>query len=105
MRVGFACLLVGLFRGDAFGRSRGDLTGDGKVDGVDALKIMRIVCGLEEGTEEDLYLGDVHPIPGEGGKVIGDGKLPRDDALQLLKYSVGLLSSGEAPGDSEETVA
>lgn len=77
----------------------GDITGDGVVDGRDALKIMRAVQGLETVSEAEVALGDVWPVPGLDGRRIGDGKLTREDAELILKQSVGLLPGGTISGD------
>ncbi len=78
---------------------RGDITGDGVVDGRDALRIMRVVEGYETATPDELARGDVYPLPGTGGRLVGDGQLTRHDAEKLLRSSVGLVSLGEITGD------
>jgi hypothetical protein len=78
---------------------RGDITGDGVVDGRDALKIMRVVEGFETATPEEVGRGDVYPLPGTGGRLVGDGRLTREDAEKILRSAVGLISLGEITGD------
>ncbi|MBI4334357.1 MAG: PD40 domain-containing protein [Chloroflexi bacterium] len=74
---------------------RGDLTGDGIIDGRDVLKVMRIVDGFRTATADDIARGDVHPLPGTGGRLMGDGQLTRDDASKILRTAVGLVPQGE----------
>jgi len=77
----------------------GDITGDGVVDGRDALRIMRVVEGCETATPEEVARGDVYPLPGTAGRLIGDGRLTREDAEKILRSSVGLIPEGEITGD------
>ncbi len=78
---------------------KGDITGDGILDGRDALLIMRIVEGLELVLPEEIQIGDVAPIPGTEGRAIGDGKLTKEDAIALLQQAVGLIPPGIFSGD------
>ena len=71
----------------AYAQDVGDVTGDGRVDGKDALKVARILEGLVEPTGEDLRLGDVYPVPGVERR-IGDGRLTDEDVVRILRYSV-----------------
>ena len=77
---------------------RGDVTGDGVIDGKDALKILRMVEGLLAPTDTDLVLGDVFPLPGTDGRLFGDGQLTREDADRVLRMSVGLVGRGAITG-------
>ena len=79
--------------------TRGDVNGDGRVDGADALLVLRHVRGLATLTEEQRARADVSPLPGADGRVIGDGSITQADAEQLLRYTVGLVSRGEVTGD------
>jgi TolB protein len=84
---------------------KGDVTGDGRVDGKDALKIMMVIEGkIAQPSQDDPYwkIADVYPIPGEGGRVVGDGKVTKDDAYRILAYAVGLIPLGELTGELEE---
>lgn len=81
----------------------GDITGDGAVNGRDALKVMRASMGLETVTDEEIAKGDVSPIPGLNGRRIGDGKLTREDAELILQQSVGLLPDGTFTGDYSQS--
>lgn len=78
---------------------RGDVTGDGVIDGRDALMIMRGVEGFETLTDEESARSDVHPLPGTGGRSIGDGTVTEDDARKILRKAVGLIPEGELTGD------
>jgi len=78
---------------------RGDITGDGVVDGRDALKIMRVVEGYETATPEEVARGDVYPLPGTAGRLMGDGQLTQEDAEKILRGAVGLIPEGEITGD------
>jgi Tol biopolymer transport system component len=73
----------------------GDITQDGVIDGRDALKIMRIVDGLESSTTQDIELGDVYPYPGTEGRRIGDGQLTPEDARTILQKGIGSVSETE----------
>ncbi|MBI4331827.1 MAG: PD40 domain-containing protein [Chloroflexi bacterium] len=83
---------------------KGDVTGDGFVNGKDALRLMRIAEGLTSATPNDLDLGDVYPFPGSGGRTTGDGQLTREDALQILRYAAGLIAYSELGGQSTPPV-
>ncbi len=83
---------------------KGDVTGDGRVNGKDVLKIMMIIEGeIARPSQDDPFwdAADVYPIPGEGGRVVGDGKITKDDAYRILTYTVGLISLGELTGEME----
>ncbi|MEW6235722.1 MAG: right-handed parallel beta-helix repeat-containing protein [Candidatus Omnitrophota bacterium] len=79
--------------------SKGDITGDGVIDGRDALKVLRAVENLETLSPAEMEKGDVFPIPGVGDRLTGDGVLTREDARRILQMSVGLYSEGEITGD------
>ena len=81
----------------------GDITGDGVVDGRDALKIMRTIAGLETIREADIPKGDVYPVPGTEGRRIGDGRLTREDAEMILKQYVGSIPPGTFSGDYSQS--
>lgn len=85
------------------GTVSGDVTGDGIVDGRDALKIERIAQGLETATQSEIERGDVYPIPGLNGRRMGDGKLTREDAELILQQSVDLLPEGTFSGDYSDS--
>ncbi|MFH1744130.1 MAG: IPT/TIG domain-containing protein, partial [bacterium] len=80
-------------------RLQGDVTGDGVIDGRDALKIMRGVEGLEALSGDETVFGDVHPFPGTEGRRTGDNAVTRDDAYRILRSAVGLVPEGELTGD------
>lgn len=83
----------------------GDVTGDGRVDIKDALKVLRIVDGAVTATDADRELGDVFPNPGQGERPVGDGQLTEGDANQLLRFSVGLLTPDALEGKEVFSVA
>jgi parallel beta-helix repeat protein len=88
----------------AYAELKGDVTGDGEVNGKDALKIMRIVEGYDErpGDDDPFWsAGDVYPLPGTNGRIIGDGEVDRNDAEKILQYVVGLIPLGELTGEFE----
>lgn len=70
--------------------SSGDISGDGRVDLVDAQMELRIAVGLM--AMDNLYLaqGDVSPFV--GGAAQPDGKIDISDALIVLKSIVGLVT-------------
>jgi hypothetical protein len=68
----------------------GDITGDGKVDISDALKVLRMAVGLDSATADDYARADVGPL--KGGKPSPDGVIDISDALVILEYSVGLVN-------------
>ena len=68
----------------------GDITGDGKVDILDALKVLRISVELETATTAQLAVADVAPL--SGGKPSPDGKLNIADAVVILEKAVGLIN-------------
>ncbi|WP_281888691.1 cohesin domain-containing protein [Paenibacillus sp. YYML68] len=59
----------------------GDVNDDGKVDGLDALKLMRHLANLATLTTAQVTAADYD----------GDGVLTASDALKMLKKSVGLI--------------
>ena len=64
---------------------RGDVTGDGIVDRMDAEYISRYLVGLEP--EVLILVGDV---VGEAGDPVGDGVVDLMDALYIAKYTNGI---------------
>ena len=81
--------------------ARGDVNGDGRIDGADALMVLRHVKGLATLTEEQRARADVDPLPGTGGRIIGDGSILQADAEKLLRFTLGLVSRGEVTGAFE----
>ncbi|MEK3885146.1 sugar-binding protein [Paenibacillus sp. PL2-23] len=59
----------------------GDVNDDGRIDGLDALKLMRHLTNLETLTAEQAKAADYD----------GDGVLTTSDVLKILKKSVGLI--------------
>ncbi len=59
----------------------GDVNDDGKVDGLDALKLMKHLANMELLNEKQTQTADYD----------GDGQLTTSDALRMLKKSVGLI--------------
>ncbi len=78
---------------------RGDVSGDGRIDGRDALLLLRSIAGLETLTDDQKDQGDVYPNPGTGDRPIGDGQLTEDDVRQILRYSVRLIPEAELNGN------
>lgn len=78
---------------------RGDVTGDGRIDGRDALLLLRSIVGLETITDDQKELGDVYPNPGSNDRSIGDGQITEDDVRQILRYSVRLIPEAELNGN------
>jgi len=78
---------------------KGDVTGDGIIDGRDALVILQHLEGIIILTPDQIELGDVHPNPGIEGRRIGDGRLTREDAQTILDHTVGLIPLGDLTGD------
>ena len=58
----------------------GDLDGNGEIDSMDALMVLRQIVGLEEFTPQQITAADVDQ----------DGKITSTDALVILRFSVGL---------------
>ena len=87
-----------------FAVGRGDANGDGVVDGLDALYVLRQVFGRGPVDEAAVWRGDVHPFPGTEGRLMGDGRLTLEDARMLLRYHVGAASRGEVTGAFERPV-
>ncbi|MEM7385378.1 MAG: dockerin type I domain-containing protein, partial [Verrucomicrobiota bacterium] len=73
--------------------SRGDVNGDGEVDGSDALLLIRMVDGLEPVTQSAREAGDLFPSSGIGDRPVGDGHLTRGDVLTLMRAVSGNTSS------------
>ncbi len=61
--------------------SYGDLNGDGNINAVDALMVLKMAVGKLEATEDDYWIGDVD----------GDSELNAKDALYILRYAVGKI--------------
>lgn len=94
-------LLLGGLPHISSAQDRGDVNGDAILDGRDALRVMRVVQGLEVATDADLERGDVYPVPGTDGRLVGDGQLTVDDARRLLRVSVGLIAESVVTGRFE----
>lgn len=62
----------------------GDVTGEGNIDGEDALQILKYSVKL---------VTDFGDVATEAGDVTGEGNVDGEDALQVLKYSVKLITS------------
>ena len=58
----------------------GDLDGNGEVDSIDALMVLRQIVGLEEFTPQQMTAADVDQ----------DGDITSADALVILRFKVGL---------------
>lgn len=50
----------------------GDVTGDGAIDGRDALRVMRQVEGFSPLTPGEAETADISPAPGTEGRLAGD---------------------------------
>lgn len=87
-----------------FALDKGDVTGNGEIDGRDALKIMRDVKGYEPLTAEEKERADVYPPGTSGGQSNGDGLITEDDALRLLYQAVGLIPKGELTGNYSDSI-
>jgi hypothetical protein len=85
--------------GDDWPVGKGDVTGDGIIDGRDALVILQHLEGIITLTPEQIERGDVYPNPGTGGRQAGDGTLTREDTQTILDYTVGLTPLGDLTGD------
>ena len=78
---------------------KGDVSGDGIIDGRDALKILRHIRGMEVLNQEELLLADVFPVDEMNPTISGDGTLTDEDAMQILRASVGLIPESDISGD------
>ncbi len=85
------------------GAVRADVTGDGIVDGRDALKTLRHIRGHERMDEQKQEIADVFPYPGTEGRHMGDGRLTEEDVRRILDQAVGLISHGELSGDFRDS--
>lgn len=94
-------LLLGVLPAVSYAQDRGDVNGDATIDGRDALRVMRVVQGLETTTDTDIERGDVYPVPGTEGRLVGDGQLTVADARRLLRVSVGLIAESVVTGRFE----
>ena len=65
----------------------GDLTGDGKVQVVDATKALRIALKIEPATEAQMKAADVD----------GDGNVTVRDVTRILRRAVGLIPDDQWP--------
>ncbi|MCB2154182.1 right-handed parallel beta-helix repeat-containing protein [bacterium] len=79
--------------------TKGDVSGDGDIDGRDALLVSQSIEGVEVLTPDQQDAADVAPFPGTGGRWTGDGVIDEDDVLRLLYKAVGLVPEGEFTGD------
>jgi parallel beta-helix repeat protein len=103
-RVFLIFLLVGIWVGAGTVQAqslRGDVNGDGNIDGKDALLLLRMVEGLEPMTEQAKTAGDIYPVNGTGERPFGDGQLTQEDVRQILRIIVGAISLGEVTGRFE----
>ena len=75
---------------DAAGNStrNGNVTGSGKVDIKDALKLLKLALSLDATTPEQMLRGDVAPVV--NGVSRPDGVLDVFDVIYVLEKSVGL---------------
>ncbi len=64
----------------------GDVTGDGVINSVDALTVLRASAGLKTLSDEQMTCADVD----------GNGKVDSTDALQILRFSASLSSTLDA---------
>lgn len=71
-------------------RIAGDLNGDGRVDLVDAARLLRVSLGAEEASAEVMARGDLAPLV--DGVPVPDGVIDVGDVLVLLRRIVGLAS-------------
>ncbi len=84
--------------------AKGDVTGDGLINGRDVLKLQRILEGLDAPSDSETFAGDVFPLYGLDSVLPGDGQLTADDLDKLLRSSVGLVSQGEISADYQNSV-
>lgn len=70
---------------------RGDLSGDGKMDVIDALRALQIAVGLIVPAGNDMIVGDVAPL-GNDAKPAPDGVIDLRDALLILRRVIGVVS-------------
>ena len=68
---------------------KGDVTGDGKIDISDALKVLQMAVGLVAPLATDYAAADVGPL--KDNKPFGDGLIDIADALVILEKAVGLV--------------
>ena len=74
--------------GDTGAHHTGDIDGDGKVDIVDAMLILKSSSGLVQLSAAEIMRGDVSPLG--SGVPVGDGQIDIKDALLVLRKAVGL---------------
>jgi len=104
VRIFFVFLLIGIWVGVSTTQAqflRGDVNGDGSVNGKDALLLLRMIEGLEPMTEQAKKAGDIYPVNGTGERPFGDGQLTREDVRQILRIIVGAIPLGEITGKFE----
>lgn len=65
----------------------GDVNGDGEVDTIDSIRLVRFLVDLVELTESQQKAADVNH----------DGDITTTDAIRLAKYLVGIVDTLEAP--------
>lgn len=83
--------------GEQLGPIPGDVDGNGLVQVTDAIRVLRIVVGLEPSSPAILEVGDVDPAPGTGpraGHPHGDGQITVGDAIRILRKVVGVDTGG-----------
>ena len=76
----------------AFGKNRGDVNGDGKVDSADAMLVMKCDAGLLSLSNDEIKRADLN----------GDGKIDSCDAVYILRIAAGLKVS-DAETTAKET--
>lgn len=86
-----ACCFILLMQALCYGLPDGDVDGDSRVTGVDALILLRNVVGIDQTTPRMLSHGDVAPL-GPDSRPHPDGIVSVMDALVILKKSIGLYS-------------
>ena len=68
----------------------GDVNGNGVVDYVDAIVLLRVASGLRSDTDAVRRTGDVAPVRDYNGGSFGDGKIDIQDALRVFRKASGL---------------
>jgi hypothetical protein len=89
------CAALILCAGRSSAAVLGDVTGDGRADVSDAVRMLRIAIGLELPTDRIMILGDVYPHPGVNGAHSGDQKINVQDVTFLLRRIAGLISDSD----------
>ena len=71
--------------------AEGDINGDGKVNYLDSMMILRYSAELTTLTDDQLALADV----------TGDGKVDYMDAIMILRYDAQLIDSFATTSDND----